>query len=297
MRDMTWRWSKEGSASGGIRFRWLAMALGMLPGLVGFALINTYFFNSPLANGYRGQLDSQFPSASFLQHLLSYVWMLMLLYPAMLVSPFFLKGRCDWEMKISCLGVLLFFSAYYFVESGNSTLETAVRALRFQLTVLPFYIVAYAGMITWLAEKTHARRFIRAALVTAAVLLCVGDSVMSRRLSKYSGLLASRQDELNRILPASGTVVAEARYVSAVTHPGLRLLHPWPGLPDDLRQEDLPVLLVLESGRGVRTEARRRVYDVICSRAVALVRSHFEIRPHGRSVEGLEIWEVVRKLQ
>ena len=295
-RDMTWRWSKEADGSGGIRLRWLAMGLGMLPAIVGLALINAHFFNSPFGNGYREEVAG-FSSAHYLERLLYYAGMLMLFYPLMLAAPVFLRGRYRWEMRLSCLGVLLFFSACVWVEPGNSLLEAAIRALRYQTTALPFYIVAYAAMIPWLAKKVHAQRFIRAALATAAVLLGVGAFVISQRLFDYSGHLASRQEALDRVLPRSGTVVVEARYLSAVTHPELRLLRAWENLTGSLRQEDLPALLVLESGQGVRTAVRHQQYDAMCAKAVARVREDYEVRPYGPSVEGIEIWEIVRKLR
>jgi len=295
---------RSGSASGADapRFRWFWMGLGMLPGLLVLATINTIFFNGPFSNGYMGIAGGYFRWTYFVRYLPFYVKSLMTMYPLMLITPLFLRGRYRREMGLSCLASLIFFSAYYTMDQGNTWYEYMVRGLRFQLIVVPFYTIAYAEASTRLAEKLHLRRLVRPALATAVVLLCAGAAVISRQFFEHTVRESDRQVQLDSMLPSSGTVVVglnAAKYVKAVAHPELkvlRLIGP-AELPFVVRTKDLPVLLVVVRGEVVRTEALRKPYEDECVGVLKKANECFVVRPYDRSVGGFEMRILERRVR
>lgn len=294
------RWWSPGDAGGNAdRFGWLRMGLGMLPGVAAMMLVNTVFFNSPFGSGYAPVRGGMFGWRHLLTHLPFYVGALMTMYPLMLLSPVFLRGRLRWEMRLSCLAALLFFSAYYFLDRGNGLLEAMVRGLRFQMIVIPFYIVAYSEMMTGLFRRLRAEKLLRGVLAAGIVVLWVGTCAISRNYFEHTAKEALRHEELAEILPRSGTVVAGAeKYVGAAKHPELRVLRLLN--PDDLpylvRQRDLPALLLLAHGRAMRTRAYRDTTEEQCRRVLKKAEEYFEVHNAVCPIEGFETRMLVRKL-
>jgi hypothetical protein len=280
-----------------VGLRWLWFGLGMVPAGAALAVINRYFFNSPFGNGYIGMSGGMFSWKYFGSHLTFYLIGLMTMYPLMLISPMFLQRPFRREMMLSCALALVFFSCYFFVDPGNEPLEAMVRGLRFQLIVMPFYTIAYAEMVTRLANKLAVERLLRPALAAAVVLLCAGASVISWRYFEHTRHESERQEELSRILPLTGTVIAGSKYVSPVMCPRLRVLRFAEEILFSVRPDDLPILLILERGEGTRTVAFREGVERGRERILAALRGYFELQPRGCPVEGMEAWLIVRRIR
>ena len=287
-----------GSAS---RFRWFWMGLGMLPGLALFAKVNTVFFNGPLGNGYVGLAEGYFRWGCFAEHFSFYVVCLMTLYPGMLVSLAFLRGRYRWEMGISCLGALVFFSFYYFMDQGNNWYESMVRGLRFHLVVLPFYILGYGTMVTAVLRRIPWKRVVSAGLAAGMLLVGAGDVATSVEHSRHAAREWERQRQLGTLFPSSGKIVtclAAAKYVNAAVYPELPILRSFDpcDVPFAVRGATLPAFLVLMDPAGIRTKAYREVVPAENDEVLRLAREFYEVRRCERQVEGFECWVLVRRI-
>ncbi|HUV39129.1 MAG TPA: hypothetical protein VMY39_05915 [Planctomycetota bacterium] len=275
----------------------LWMGLGMLPGIVALLWSNTYFFNSPLGNAYIGMEGGMFGWTFFSENFPFYAGALATVYPLMLVAPVFLRGRLRWQMRLSCVAALLFFGAYYYRDAGNSTVEELVRGLRFQLIVLPFYVLAYAEMIERLLIRLSWRRFMLPVLLTGLVLLAAGDIVMSREQCRHTLREYAAHERLTNALPGSGTLIVRTKYLNPVMNPGLRIITPRSG-PDfvwGLKHGDFPALMVVNEGSLIRTEAYRDHADASTRYMLEMVERFYEVVPYDRPVEGFVIEELLRK--
>lgn len=286
-----------------IGLRWLWMGLGILPGIIVLAIVNTWFFNHPMGNGYVhvGISGGWFNWTYFREHLPLYLGALMFMYPFMLISPIFLRARFRWEMRLSCLAVLLFFSAYYFIDEGNSIVEHVIRGLRFHVIVMPFYVIAYAEMLTRLMRRLRAERVLHVGLAAAVVVLAAGVAVISRQFFEHTVREADRQVQLDAALPRSGTVVVGAgatKYVSPVAHPNLRVLRLLitKELPFLLRPAHLPGVLVLARGEAIRTKAYRAATEKACVEGLAKADECFVVKPRYSPLEQFELRDLGRRI-
>jgi len=303
VQDVAARRTGSGEGAGRWHWRWLWMGLGMLPGLLLFAAVNTVFFNGPLGNGYISvSMTGGFFRWQFLmEHLPFYVACLMTLYPFMLASPAFLRGKYRWEMGLCCVAVLAFFSFYFYVDPGNTWYEFMVRGLRFHLSVLPFYILGYAYMITWFMQRIKWRWLVSSGLATGVLLVGAGDALISFQHGRYAAREWERQTRLGTLLPQSGPVVAillAQKYLNAANHPELQIfrLAPVGEMPYLVRELPLPTLLILVDPAGIRTEAFRASSGEDREEALKVARKFYEIRQCERQVEGFDCWELVRRL-
>ncbi len=172
-------------------------ALGVLPGLALYFAYNWYVFGSPLVSGYHQVGDvHRFGFAAVLHCLPRYVLILMAVYPLMLVTPAFYRGRWKFEAVLVPAYYLLFYGAYGWFDAGSNLLETVVRAPRFLLPALPFLLLAYAGVVSralrWLPGLE------RFALTVIALLGLAGGWAMIHRHYRAQRQQAEVRDVLYR---------------------------------------------------------------------------------------------------
>jgi hypothetical protein len=91
-------------------------------------------------------------------------------------------------------GCLVFYGAYGWFDAGASLAETVVRAPRFLLPALPFFIVAYAGMLSAPLRRVPGLEF--AALCLAALLGLGGAAAVSHRHHRAQAEQAAARDRL-----------------------------------------------------------------------------------------------------
>ena len=278
----------------------VVMALGMLPGLVALVTINWVCFNSPTGNGYIGMADGYFGWRYFVSNFPWYLGALMLAYPFMLIAPAFLGGTCRWEMRLSCVAVLLFFGAFYFHDVGNTWYESIIRGLRFQIIVMPFYIIAYAHMLTWVMKRVRWRRTVLAALVLMMVAVTAGDVLLSRKHVEVSAILHARQEELGEVLPGNAVVVTcpmTSKYVNAVLSPELKVINLYSGglLSKEVTEDDLPATIVLPTPEGMVTEAHAELARFYRENLLTSARKSFRVHRPRQQVAGVDIVVLVEK--
>jgi hypothetical protein len=287
---------KSGTLLRGLaRSRWVRLAVGGLPAVVLLGVQNTYFFNAFLGSPYFGRAEGWFSWANVLEHLPFYAVSLMVMYPFMLISPFFVRAPHAWEMRISCLAVLLFFSAYYFVDPGNSWAEALVRGQRFQLLVMPFYTLAYAEMLTGRADAPLRRKVLRWSLGAGVVVLACAAGAICWMHAKHSAVEGVRARQLAGVLPKNATlVVAESvlKYYNAAERPDLRSFRhvggdEIVGFPGNV---EMPIYLVVAKGDDVRTRAYREVTERERRDLLSAAERAFNVRRLEAEVNGVEIW-------
>jgi hypothetical protein len=183
------RWGKRLLSPPGI------YALGVLPGVALYLAYNWYVFGSPLTSGYHQVGDmNRFGLNAALHCLPRYVLILMAVYPLMLVTPPFYRGRWKPEVVLLPAYYLLLYGSYAWFDAGSGVLETAVRAPRFLLPALPFLLLAYAGVISALLRRLPGLE--RGTLTLAALLGLVGCGLMINRHHDAQAAQAAARDAL-----------------------------------------------------------------------------------------------------
>jgi hypothetical protein len=149
--------ARAGAAGRAWRERWsaaIAFGVGVVPGVVGVASVNSVLYGSPLSSGY-GSLDVLFSWAHVVQNLSRYpVWMATTVSPLVVVAlaaPFAARDRgYAWALLAFAAGVVAVYLPY--VPFDNWTY------LRFLLPgLLPLFALAIAaieGLLGRRADRT-----------------------------------------------------------------------------------------------------------------------------------------------
>jgi hypothetical protein len=123
--------------------------LGFLPGLALSLAYNWGVFGSPLSSGYAqvGAL-SLFSISALVKILPQYLLILLVCYPLLLFAPYLNRG--PWRAPIIMITglYLLFYGSFGWFDAGSTFAETLVRAPRFMLPALPFFLLAYANVLS-----------------------------------------------------------------------------------------------------------------------------------------------------
>jgi hypothetical protein len=168
---------------------------GLVPGLAAYAIYHWWVFGSPLASGYAEVGAGRLFGAAVLAHNLPrYALILLAVYPLMLVAPAFYRGPWQAEVVLLPAGCLLFYGAYGWFDAGASLPETAMRAPRFLLPALPFFVIAYAGMLAAPLRRVPGLEL--AALGLAAVLGLGGAVAVSAGHGRAQAQQAADRDGL-----------------------------------------------------------------------------------------------------
>ncbi len=274
----------------------LALLAGVLPGVVALVALNTCFFGSPLGNGYVGRSEGWFSVTSFVHHLPFYLVGLTILYPGMLLAPLFLRGAYRWEIRAACFVSPLFFSAYFFLDHGNTWHETLIRGLRFQLCVSSCYILAYACMVERGASALKWKPLLTPVLAATALVLAAGAAAISVQHQRHSVRELEVHLSVARALPPRGTVIAmtqASKYLSAARYPLLRIQR-FLDLRDipDLDRAPKPLMLLLLDPKTIRTEDYRKGVTEEGTRARQILEGRYDLVLDENQPEGFHLFRL-----
>lgn len=183
--------------------RALLFGLGALPFCIINGLYNWATLGSPFRSAYSaGQLS--------LHGLLTigplYALALLAVFPGMLLAPFFYRGAY-WKIGLAATTVVLLLAVTYNESTfGNNALQTLLSTPRQVLPVMPFYLLAYCGVLARLLPESRLRRW--RAFEAAAVLLLVLAVGISYMHQKYLRSLMAIQSQITAALPGQSIVYA-----------------------------------------------------------------------------------------
>jgi hypothetical protein len=183
--------------------RALPFGLGLLP----FCLINGLYNWATMGSVFRSAYSaSQLSLHGVLAIGPHYVIALMLLFPGMLLAPFFYRGPY-WKVGLAATTIVLLLAVSYNESTfGNNSLQTLLTTPRQILPVMPFYLLAYCGVLTRLLSHARLRRFPAPELAGGLLfVLAIGVSAMHQ---KYLQSLVTIQSQIAGALPARSTVYA-----------------------------------------------------------------------------------------
>ncbi|MCX6368205.1 MAG: hypothetical protein NTX57_16095 [Armatimonadetes bacterium] len=274
------------------------LVLGALPGI-----IVAYLYQKIIQQGGwakydagSGELSDRFNLTYFMQHFPFYILATGLIFPGMVAAPIFYRKKGCWFLRLAILGIILFYSPYFFLDATNQPLESFIIGQRFLLAILPLFIVAYGKVLTdFLAPRLSPRQWLILAVVTGA-LLFLGTGAVHWRHQKMLRTLESLRSDIGREVPEAAELVCTA-------HIG-KLLHPaWTGrrLYDSINGEE-DGLKVISQRLSVGSEPVylalwSREYRAETPREQALwkaVHERFKVRDvPDRSHDGLQLTQIL----
>jgi len=264
----------------------IRLVLGALP-LMGVA----YVYQKTIQDGgwakYSG--PGQFTLGYFVQHLPFYLLALLLVFPGMLVGLIAYKGPGRGPLWLAVAGIVGFYSAYYYLDSTGSKVESFILGQRFLLAVLPLVVVAYGA---WLQQLVGQRKVLIPFAALVLVLFAVAAAVQVKHQGNLKKLVLIQREVAAKI--------PESAPLACNVHVG-KLLHPfWTGKRAYLMIEG-GVKLTPDLKSLSERVAARPIMVALWSRSEAgpeqglweALHARFETRDIPTAVEGLLLTELV----
>lgn len=186
---------------------WKGQAARLLLGLLPFLAINWaynfYAFGSPFRSAYSANALSWH---GLVQSGPSYAAALLLIYPGMLLAPWLYRGAFWKEGLAATTLVTLVAASYNESTFGNSALQTLLSTPRQVLPVMPFYLLAFCGVLSSAVRAKHVvQPKVEAAIGIGLVLV---SAAVAFQHQKYLKTLQAIHIEIQRSLPPRSIVYA-----------------------------------------------------------------------------------------
>ena len=246
------------------------------------------------------------------QGLKTYSTFLMVVYPGMLLAPaIYAVLRRTGRAAICCLcyGFILLYSCYDFQDVAAGKLESFVVGQRYLLTMMPLFVVSYAGVLMEGAERFKVpgtvRRLVGVGAILGLACVSVGIHFRHQKLLKESAVVRD----------TVGTAVAPSDYlicnsgVAKFFHPGwnhVQRYEPLPAQPEEIarvldgaltQKKGVPPRRVIVAAwvRDYRTESGEE------SVALRTIENEYQTRPlisaaqSGLLPPGVTLFQIVGK--
>jgi hypothetical protein len=170
----------------------LWLVVGFVPGALLFSLYNVAAYGQVSAPGYSASGVQLFSLAFLPRHLVFYGFVLLVVYPLMLLAPLAYKGRLRIEILVMTLAVLLAMSAYYYVDDAHGLAENVLVGFRLLLPVSPAFLVAYAGALQQFRPPRLALPAVTAVLLLVATIVSVVHQAHLRNAAAARDLISAK---------------------------------------------------------------------------------------------------------
>jgi hypothetical protein len=192
------------------KHRIIPLLYGFVPFVMLLGIYHYFAFGNPFVTGYDRigiPLASSFSIGFLMRHFPKYFLILNFLYPLMLLSLPFYKGKRSLEIY-SCVGVMvLFYSARFWFDSGTNFVQTAIKSLRFLLPIIPLLLLSYLFCLDkYIFAKMESYKKWGFAVVVAICLSAIGIGIQFKhqeylqRQKHFSDLIYKETSENSSII-------------------------------------------------------------------------------------------------
>jgi hypothetical protein len=218
----------------GDRRRGDGLACLVAGGFVGLGLVayNLALYHAPL--DAPGASRGEFGLRYLVEQAPFYAVALMAFWPGMLIAPALDRSPVRGIARGVAAVYFVFFSLYYWHDTGSSPAETLIAGLRLMQVALPVWIVSYAvvvddRIVTPLRRRIGPRATALAALAVVAVLFAA-VAIGFRKHRVYLHDLESARDVLAAEAPSGSVVVQRDLVAKLFGIPGGRPVYRWRSL-------------------------------------------------------------------
>ena len=194
-------------------------ALKILLGVIPFVLV-AWLYQKYIQDGGWGKYGgaSQFSLDYFKQHLVFYSVAMMLVFPGLLLAPALYRGAGKWAIRMVCYGILFFYSAYYYLDSTDSKVESFIIGQRFMLAVIPLFIVCYGSVIGSVFAKLKTFRVVNSVMILSVMLLFVSAGAIHWKHQKKLKEMILIRESVSRNIPENSILFCNT-HVAKLLHP------------------------------------------------------------------------------
>lgn len=192
-------------------------------------LIVYNFISFHVITGSIGFYKVDFSFRYFWHMFKEFFFSLNILYPLLLILPFFLRKREKWVFIIPALVFIVFYSLQSLIDRGESFFESIVLGQRFMLPIIPFLLIPYIAIVS----RTKLAR--KAILPFCGLLLMLSIAIHSRH-QEYLKLQVFYRNEVYKYAETAALVVCN-KGVYELINPYIKYI-PW--LPFESQGSLLP---------------------------------------------------------
>jgi hypothetical protein len=200
-------------------------------GIVGALLVayNLALYHAPL--DAPGAARGEFGLRYLASQIPFYTTALMVLWPGMLLAPALDRSPLRWSARGIATIYFVFFSLYYWHDTGSNAAETLVAGLRLMQVALPIWIVSYAVVVDDrivgpLYRRLGPRASALAGLAIVAVLFAAVAVGFIKHRTHLRSLEAAR-DALAAEAPSGSVVVQHGSVAKLFGIPGGHPVYRW----------------------------------------------------------------------
>jgi hypothetical protein len=200
-------------------------------GTIGFLLVayNLALYHAPL--DAPGAARGEFGLRYLARQIPFYATALMVLWPGMLVAPALDRSPLRWIARGIAAVYFVFFSLYYWHDTGSNAAETLVAGLRLIQVALPVWIVSYAVAVDdRIAEPLRQRFGPRASAWVGLAIVAVLFAAVAVGFNKhraYLRTLEAAREALATEAPSGSVVIQHGAVSKLFGIPGGRPVYRW----------------------------------------------------------------------
>ena len=229
----------------------------------------------------------------------------MLIYPAMFFAPLLYRGEGRWLLSGLCYLNVVFFSCYAFQDAGGSWIESLLLGLRYMLSVIPLFIVAYGHLLERVWGRVPERiRFIGQVAVCA--ILFFGAAAIEQKHQSYLKRSTEVRNQIAAIVSPGDDLVCTTQ-LAKLLNPGWTgarqffLGDGYPTVAQDAEVVEQHVDESLKNGKNVvlaRWSRKYRPETKMEDELFRLLKERYETVPlvptgSDSGFDELDIWKVV----
>jgi len=174
---------------------------GSIP-IVLVLLYNYYLFQSPF--GLTANVG-EFNLSFFKDNLSFYLNALILIWPGMLLTPFFKFNKYTPLISSIALFYLLFLLFYYYHDSSNNFFQTLVIGQRLLQITIPFWCLSFILMLNkFLVKYTYSQYF----LIFMATILLSANFFLFQFHDRHLGELVEYKHIISEEIPENSSVLS-----------------------------------------------------------------------------------------
>ena len=199
------------------RFDFKKTFLCTLSGVIPICLVflyNFYLFKSPF--GLTSNVG-EFNLSFFNDNWFFYLVALTIIWPGMLITPFFKFNKYTPLIFSIALFYLLFLLFYYYHDSSNNFLQTLVIGQRLLQIALPFWCLSFVFFISKYCQKWKYQVRL---MFTLAILLFISNFFLFKIHQRHLNELIEYKTVLRNVIPANSPVLSTKTLIKLFGIPG-----------------------------------------------------------------------------
>lgn len=199
-------------------------------GVAAFPLIALAYGYQALVQqgGWSKYAGSQFALSYFPSQFASFTLTMLVIYPLMTLAPAFYSRDGRVALRLLTYGTVIFYSFYFFHDSTDSFLETMIIGLRYILTILPLFIIAYA-QVAWtvyqrFVEPRISHRIVPVFQGVVLLVLLVGTLGIHYKHQNYLKKTAAIRDGILQVVGPDDILYCNT-HIAKLLNPSFGLRH------------------------------------------------------------------------